>query len=162
MLSAAISMARTFARVRGMDRYLSRRQEETRNSLIDVKGGVITGDRRIAEIVSPQLEPVELASTAHWEYSTPARHLAGAAHLLDEPERARRYYAIALEAAGKIRNRPEVALSHLVMAELLLEHYPDETAEAQEHLDTAISEFRDMKMQGHLERALSQREILRA
>ena len=74
----------------------------------------------------------------------------------------RRVRWTALEAAGKIRNRPEVALSHLGLAELLLEHYPDDTAEAQEHLDTAISEFRDMKMQGHLERALSRREILRA
>ena len=67
-----------------------------------------------------------------------------------------------LGATGKIRNRPENALSHLGLAELLLEHYPDEVTKAHEHLDTAISEFRDMKMQGHLERALSQRDILKA
>jgi hypothetical protein len=44
---------------------------------------------------------------------------------------------------------------------LLLAHYPDEKAEALEHLDFAIGEFREMKMQPSLERALKQRETLR-
>ena len=43
----------------------------------------------------------------------------------------------------------------------MLEHYPDERAEAMEHLDFAIGDFRDMKMQSSLERALRHREILR-
>ncbi len=51
---------------------------------------------------------------------------------------------------------------HLGLAELLLEHYPDERAEALDHLDTAIAELRDMKMQPALERALSHRAILKA
>ena len=46
---------------------------------------------------------------------------------------------------AKIRFRPEIALTRLQLAELLLEHYPDERAEAMEHLDFAIGEFRDMK-----------------
>ena len=50
--------------------------------------------------------------------------------------------------------------SHL--AELLLDHYPDERAEAVEHLDFAIREFQEMKMQPSLERALRHRELLRA
>ena len=58
--------------------------------------------------------------------------------------------------------RPEIALTRLQLAELLLEHYPDERAEAMEHLDFAIGEFRDMKLQPSLERALRHREILRA
>ena len=46
--------------------------------------------------------------------------------------------------------------------ELLLEHYPDEKSEALEHLGFAINEFREMKMQSSLERALKHKEILRA
>jgi len=43
-----------------------------------------------------------------------------------------------------------------------LEHYPDEKAEALEHLDFAITEFREMKMQPSLERALKHKETLGA
>jgi len=45
---------------------------------------------------------------------------------------------------------------------LLQEHYPEERAEALEHLDFAIAAFRDMKMQPSLERALRHKEILGA
>ena len=55
-----------------------------------------------------------------------------------------------------------MALTRLQLAELLLEHYPDERAEALEHLNLAIAELRDMKMQPSLERALSHRELLEA
>ncbi len=48
------------------------------------------------------------------------------------------------------------------LAELLLEHYPKEKADALAHLDFAINEFRDMKMQPSLERALKHKEILGA
>jgi hypothetical protein len=43
--------------------------------------------------------------------------------------------------------RPELALSRLELAEVLLNHYPQEKSEAIVHLDFAISEFRDMRMQ---------------
>jgi hypothetical protein len=62
----------------------------------------------------------------------------------------------------EIRFRPELALTRLQLAELLLEHYPDEKKEALEHLDFAIKEFQDMKMQPSLERALKHKEILGA
>ena len=63
---------------------------------------------------------------------------------------------------AKVRHRPEMALTRLELAELLLDHYPEESAEALENLDFAITELRDMKMQPALERALSRREILEA
>ena len=94
--------------------------------------------------------------------TSPARHLGVATVLLGEPNKARAYYHQALEAAGKIRFRPEIALTRLQLCELLLEHYPDERPEAMEHLDFAIGEFRDMKMQPSLERALRHRDILNA
>ena len=56
----------------------------------------------------------------------------------------------------------EIALTRLNLAELLLEHYPDEKKEALEHLDFAIKEFREMKMQPSLERALRHKDILKA
>ena len=61
-----------------------------------------------------------------------------------------------------MRFRPEIALTRLELAELLLEHYPDERATAIEHLDFAIGEFREMKMQPSLERALRHRGLLKA
>ena len=54
------------------------------------------------------------------------------------------------------------ALSRLGIAQLLLEHYPEEKAEALEHLNFAINEFREMKMQPYLEQALKHKEILGA
>jgi hypothetical protein len=42
------------------------------------------------------------------------------------------------------------------------ERYPDEKAEALEHLDFAIGEFRAMKMQPSLERTLKRREVHKA
>jgi uncharacterized protein (DUF924 family) len=61
-----------------------------------------------------------------------------------------------------MRFRPELALTRLQLAELLLEHYPQEKSEAIAYLDFSISEFRDMKMQPSLERALRHKEILKA
>jgi len=80
---------------------------------------------------------------AHVDFapSSPAGLLGGAAALLGKPEEARRVLSAALELAAKIRFRPEIALTHLQLAELLLEHYPSEQPEAQEHLDFAIEEF---------------------
>ena len=91
-----------------------------------------------------------------------ARLLGDAIALLGKADEARSYYLKALETAGKIPHRPELALTHLGLAELMLEHYPDERAEALEHLDAAITELRDMKMQPALERDLSHRDILKA
>ena len=51
-------------------------------------------------------------------------------------------------------NRPELALTGAHLAELLLDHYPDERDAAVEHLDFAFAEFREMKMQPALERVL--------
>jgi hypothetical protein len=48
------------------------------------------------------------------------------------------------------------------LAELLLEYYPNEKKEAVEHLDFATKEFREMKMQPSLERALRHKEIMKA
>jgi len=91
-----------------------------------------------------------------------ARLLGGAAKLLGHLDEARGYYAQALEVCEKVRFRPEIALIRLELAELLLEHYPDERDAAIEHLDFAIGELREMKMQPSLERALRHSGLLKA
>ena len=63
--------------------------------------------------------------------------------------------------ATRLRFRPEIALIRLELAELLLAHYPDEKPKAREHLNFAVGELREMKMQPALERALARRESLK-
>ena len=105
----------------------------------------------------------------------PARHLGAAAALLGEREKAKAYYQQALEVCAKIRFRPETALTRLQLAELLLEeseevgaqglaplHADELRREALEHLDFAIAEFQEMKMQPSLERALRHKGLLSA
>jgi hypothetical protein len=94
--------------------------------------------------------------------ASPSRLLGDASALLKRPAEARGYYNQALEVCEKVRFRPEIALTRLGLAELLLDHYPEERPAAIEHLDFAIREFRDMKMQPSLERALRHRELLKA
>jgi tetratricopeptide (TPR) repeat protein len=88
--------------------------------------------------------------------------MGAAASLLGRYDEARKYYQRAIKVCTEISFRPELALSHLQLAELLLENYPAEKREALEHLDFAIKEFQDMKMQPSLERALRHKEILKA
>ena len=123
---------------------------------------ILVGDEQLCSVLAERVAPVANLSTAFVAWTCAARHLGAAAALLGEPDKARKYYRQALEAAGKIRFRPEIALTRLQLCELLLDHYPDERAEALDPLDFAIGEFRHMKMQPSLERALSHRDILKA
>jgi len=82
--------------------------------------------------------------------------------LLGRPEEARAYCEEAIGMTTVLRCRPEIALTRLELAELLRTHYPDEKAVALGHLDFAVGELREMKMQQALERALKQREALKA
>ena len=88
------------------------------------------------------------------------RHLGAAAAMLGETDRARAYYVQALEVARQTRFRPEVALTRLQLAELLLEHYPSERSQALEHLESAFSDFKEMKMQPALDRVERLRNTL--
>jgi len=154
----------------------------TRGLPLLLEAAVLAGSRDLCRLIS-----VHLAS-AHGTFvqqtlGNTSRQLGGAAALLGEREKALAYYQESLAAATKIRFRPEVALTHLEIAELLLEQPTDLTpgpfparegettrseaggrfrAEALEHLDFAIAELREMKMRPALERALRHKEVLRA
>jgi tetratricopeptide (TPR) repeat protein len=127
-----------------------------------LEAAVALGDREGARVLLGRLRPAAGLSETGATLTTPARHMGAAAVLLGDYPQARAYYAQALEAAAKLSFRPETALTRLQLAELLLDHYPNERAEAMEHLDFAIAELTDMKMQPALERALARKEILKA
>jgi len=88
--------------------------------------------------------------------------MGGAAALLGQYEEARQNYQEATKICAEMRFRPELALTGLQLAELLLDHFPQERAEAISHLDFTIGEFRERKMQRSMERALGNKEILKA
>ena len=91
-----------------------------------------------------------------------ARLLGDASSIIGLSAQARDYYERSIHECEEMRLRPELALSHLSLAELLLDHYQDEHDTAIYHLDFAIGEFREMKMQPALERALGRRGLLKA
>lgn len=123
---------------------------------------VLAGHRQAAELLLRRLAGSGIRTSGLWLTTCTGRHLGAAAVLLDRPDEARNYYREALKDASSMKFRPEVALIRLQLAELLLEHYAKERTEALEHLEFAIAEFRDMKMQPSLERALRHKEILKA
>ena len=122
---------------------------------------VLTEDKEVAATLSRELRDASHLINGFC-VTCVARHLGAASALLGRPDEARNYYAQALEVCKKVRFRPEIALIRLQLAELLLDQYSDERAEAIEHLDFAIGEFQGMKMQPSLERALRHRELLKA
>jgi tetratricopeptide (TPR) repeat protein len=123
---------------------------------------VLAKHRRAAEVLLNMLVGATYKTTGLVNPTCVARHLGAAAALLGRYEEARKHYREAIKVCTEIKFRPELALTRLQLAELLLEHYPKERTEALEHLDFAITEFRDMKMRPWLERALSHKEILKA
>jgi hypothetical protein len=122
---------------------------------------VLTRDRETAEALVPRFAAMagELRSVC---WMAVGRLLGDAAVLLDKPDEARGFYDQAVEVCSVVRHRPELALTRAHLAELLLDHYPNEHDTAIEHLDFAIAELRDMKMQPALERALGRRGLLKA
>jgi DNA-binding CsgD family transcriptional regulator len=109
-------------------------------------------DRGAAQALTARLSSAAHLSLGEGSYTCVARHLGDGAALVGDRAAARAYYVQALETAGKIRFRPEIALAHLRLAELDLEESDDSVAF--EHLNIAIPGLRDMKMHPALERGL--------
>jgi hypothetical protein len=121
---------------------------------------VLAKHKRAAEILFNLLVTAVYKTTGMHNPTCVARHLGGAAALLGRHEEARKHYQEAIKVSTEMKFRPELALTRLQLAELLLEHYPEEKKEAGEHLAFCIPEFRDMKMRPWLEHALGRKEIL--
>jgi tetratricopeptide (TPR) repeat protein len=127
-----------------------------------LQAAVLAGHRPAAELLLRRLAGSSSITSGLLFTTCTGRHLGGAAVFLGRHDEARKYYQEAIKVCTEMRFRLELALTRLQLAELLLEHYPKERAEALEHLDFAIAEFRDMKMQPSLERALRHKDILKA
>ena len=82
------------------------------------------------------------------------RLLGEAATLVGRNTEARDFFQQALEVCERLHFRPESALIHLELAEVLIMYFPNKNAEASEHLQTAIAEFQAMHMQPGLQRAM--------
>ena len=117
-------------------------------------------DADVANALAPRLEG--LASlVVLWVLPVNVPRLLGGVALLNgDTDDARAHYEQSVASCERVRFRFELALSRLALAELLLDHYPGEREEALRHLDAAIADLRDMKMQPALERALARREGL--
>jgi DNA-binding CsgD family transcriptional regulator len=83
---------------------------------------VLVEDRQAAAPLVRRLAPLAslAASTMAIVPTCIARHLGAAAALLGDPATARRYSEQALDLASRMRDRPEIALIRLQLAELLL------------------------------------------
>jgi tetratricopeptide (TPR) repeat protein/ribosomal protein L40E len=130
--------------------------------ITSLEAALMTGHRQAAERLLRRVTGSSVITSGLMFTKCVARHLGAAAALLGRSDEARKHYQKAIKDCSEMRFRPELALTRLQLAELLLEHYPDEKIEALEHLDFAIKEFRDMKMQPSLERALRHKDILKA
>jgi tetratricopeptide (TPR) repeat protein len=139
-------------------------EDETRfwYDTLYLESATLLGHRKVAELLLNRLSGTGLYTTGISFPTCIIRHLGGAAALLERYDEARKYYLEAIKVCTQIRFRPELALTRLQLAELLLEQYPEEKREALEHLNFAIKEFREMKMQPSLERALRHKDILKA
>jgi len=147
--------------------------DETSASILSslLESSVLSGDVQTASALRARMTSMG-SCMVHNSGVSLGRLLGEASVLLGKPEDAQSYYAQALEVCEKVRFRPEIALIRLDIAELLLERALTPAlpqgdreqvhAEAIEHLDFAIAEFREMKMQPSLERALRHRGLLRA
>ncbi|MFC1947883.1 tetratricopeptide repeat protein, partial [Chloroflexota bacterium] len=120
---------------------------------------VLVGDIKAAELLMHRLKNCELSTTGIFHTTCIDRHLGKASELLGKYEDALQYYRKALEVSRSMKYRPETALTSLHLAELILKHFPDDTAQAWEYLEFAVIEFREMKMKFSLEQALRNRRF---
>jgi tetratricopeptide (TPR) repeat protein len=152
-----------------LDRMLARRpnittREDLGSAYLDIvylEAATMVGHRRAVELLLQRFAD----NTVSFSIAFPsciARHLGAAAAFLGRYQEARQHYQEAMVVCTEMRFRPELALTRLQLAELLLVHYPAEKKDALDHLDFAIKEFREMRMQPSLERALRHKEILKA
>ena len=148
-------------------------ESDTGQDIVLLEAATLLGHREAVELLLRRFAVTKMRTTGTRYISCIARHLGAAAALLGRPDEARGYYQTALEVCREMPFRPEEALTHLQLAELLLDPSTSpalsgaegsgqatdqERSEALEHLDTALDEFREMSMQPSLERAVALKE----
>jgi hypothetical protein len=127
-----------------------------------LESAVLIADLDAVRLTIDHVADVVACPQSPWAVTNLARWVGAGAMLLGDRDRARNALLRGQTWAENIRYRPETALTRLELAELLLEGTPEEQVEAVGHLDFAIDEFRAMKMQPALERALRHKGLLHA
>jgi eukaryotic-like serine/threonine-protein kinase len=127
-----------------------------------LEAAVLLREHKLIELVLEHVPDVVAVCHSPWAVVSVARWIGAGARVLGDRDRARSALLDGLTWAESIRYRPEIALTRLELAELLLEGSPDEQLAALGHLDFVIEEFRAMKMQPSLERALRHKGLLHA
>jgi tetratricopeptide (TPR) repeat protein len=136
------------------------REDENRafSDTLLLEAAILVGHREAADFLLRRFAGSPVRTTGIFWSTIIARHLGAAAAMLGRMDEAQAHYLDAIQVATDMRFRPELALTRFQLAELLLDHYPQERDQAQEHLDFAIKEFEAMKMQPSLERAQALKE----
>jgi len=125
-----------------------------------LESAVLREHKGSSELLYGLLKGCGIHTTGELIITSTGRVLGMAAAFLQKPDAARGHYRNAIEVTTDMRFRPELALTRYQMAELLLEHYPDERDEALEHLDFSLEEFKEMKMKPYIEKAQALKESL--
>jgi tetratricopeptide (TPR) repeat protein len=123
-----------------------------------LEAATLVGHREAADFLLRRFAGSPVRTTGMFYSTIIARHLGSAAAMLGRMDEAQAHYLDAIQVAADMRFRPELALTRFQLAGLLLDHYPEERDQALEHLDFAIKEFEEMKMQPSLEKAQALRE----
>jgi DNA-binding CsgD family transcriptional regulator len=118
-----------------------------------LEAAVLVGHRTAAARLVERLAASRHVTTGVRQPTCIARHLGAACTLLGRPADALAHYRAALDLATAIGFRPEVALCHLGLAELLLAYFPRERVAVREHLAAATDELAAMGMAPALARA---------
>lgn len=124
------------------------------NLMTLLEAAILAEDRAAASLLAPSLDALAGLARCDWNFQCVARLLGGAAALAKEWDAARTYFEQALAVTTRVRYRPEQALTHLDLARLLIDRFPDERTRARDHLETAIAQFSEMEMQPALEQGL--------
>jgi ATP/maltotriose-dependent transcriptional regulator MalT len=120
-----------------------------------LEAAVMAGHRPAVEKLLERLSTNTLSLVVLFWPSCIARQLGVAAAFLGRFEEARNYFRQALKICTDTRFLPELTLTRLHLAELLLLHYPNEEKNALDLLSNAVKDLDEMKMQQSLEHAFN-------
>jgi DNA-binding CsgD family transcriptional regulator len=120
--------------------------------LFVIEGAMLLGDREMVRLLVEYSQANWRPMEAWWTFQVSDRCIGDGLAFLGDYAAARQRYESALALAQEMRFRPEIALSHLGLAETLCAEFPAEHAAAREHLDACLPEFEAMKMRPALER----------
>jgi hypothetical protein len=117
------------------------------NLILRLELAIAWQDKLAAAAFAEQLAPVAHLAMVAGGLPSIARLIGAAALVRGDVANRRVYFELSVQRCQQIRFRPELALSRLALAEVLLDHFPREKSQALEHLRAAAAEFELLRMQ---------------